>query len=98
MDAIRKAKSGPRFMECMTYRWKEHVGPGEDWDLGYRSEEEARSWKENDQVARLAGLLDEVTRKRVENEAAAELEEAFAFAENSDFPSDKDLYTDVFQP
>lgn len=98
VDAIRKAKSGPRFMECMTYRWKEHVGPGEDWDLGYRSEEEARSWKENDQVARLAGLLDEVTRKRVENEVAVELEEAFAFAENSDFPPDKDLYTHVFQP
>src|SRR6185503_20649585 len=24
--------SGPVFIECHTYRWKEHVGPGEDYD------------------------------------------------------------------
>ncbi|MCS7045871.1 MAG: thiamine pyrophosphate-dependent dehydrogenase E1 component subunit alpha, partial [Gemmataceae bacterium] len=26
---------GPRFLEVMTYRWTEHVGPGEDFHLGY---------------------------------------------------------------
>ncbi len=24
----------PAFLECLTYRWKEHVGPGEDYDAG----------------------------------------------------------------
>ena len=28
----------------MTYRWKEHVGPGEDWHLGYRERAEAEPW------------------------------------------------------
>lgn len=98
VEAIRELKSGPHFLECMTYRWKEHVGPGEDWHLGYRSKEEAKAWKEKDQVARLAGLLSDVTRKRVEKQLAAELKKAFEFADNSEFPSDKELFVHVFQP
>ena len=29
----------PAFLEVSVYRWKEHVGPGDDWDLGYRKRE-----------------------------------------------------------
>jgi TPP-dependent pyruvate/acetoin dehydrogenase alpha subunit len=36
-DLMRTGRSGPQFFECLTYRWKEHVGPNEDFDLGYRS-------------------------------------------------------------
>src|SRR2546430_936291 len=36
-----RAGEGPRFLEVMTYRWREHVGPGCDYHLGFRSEEEA---------------------------------------------------------
>ena len=35
---------GPWFFEVMTYRWREHVGPGDDYHLGYRTEDEARPW------------------------------------------------------
>src|SRR5262249_12706495 len=32
---IRRGE-GPAFVECRTYRWREHVGPNEDFDAGYR--------------------------------------------------------------
>jgi len=94
---IRGGESGPRFFECMTYRWKEHVGPGDDWHLGYRSKDEAEPWIETDQVKRLGDLLDPQVRQRIEDEVEAEIREAFDFAEQSPFPEYEDLYTDVFK-
>ena len=94
---IRSRRSGPRFFECMTYRWKEHVGPGDDWHLGYRSKHEAEPWIENDQVKRLGALLDSDVRRKIETEVEAEIREAFEFAEQSPFPEYEDLYTDVFK-
>src|SRR5207302_1333949 len=48
-----RAGGGPWFFEVMTYRWREHVGPGEDYHLGYRAEVEAAPWKANDAVRRM---------------------------------------------
>ena len=92
-----RAGEGPRFLEVMTYRWKEHVGPGDDYHLGFRAEEEARPWIENDQLLRVAELVKPAERERIEDEVAAEIKEAFAFAEASPFPEPEELYTDVFQ-
>jgi TPP-dependent pyruvate/acetoin dehydrogenase alpha subunit len=92
-----RAGDGPHFLEVMTYRWKEHVGPGEDYHLGFRGEEECRPWIENDQVSRLAALVTPAERERVEDEVEAEIKEAFAFAEASPFPEPEELLTDVFQ-
>src|SRR5258706_8131423 len=38
--ALRAGDGGPRFIECMTSRWVEHVGPGEDFGLGFRDRDE----------------------------------------------------------
>jgi pyruvate dehydrogenase E1 component alpha subunit len=40
-DMIELARSGngPQFLECETYRWREHCGPDFDDQLGYRSTE-----------------------------------------------------------
>ena len=37
---------GPQFIECMTYRWREHVGPMFDHELNrtYRSRSEVEEW------------------------------------------------------
>lgn len=96
VDEIRHG-GGPRFFECMTYRWKEHVGPGEDWHLGYRSREEAEPWIRNDPMKRLGEALDPDARRRIEVEVEAELREAMAFAEESPFPDAGELYTDVLK-
>ncbi|MFH1314588.1 MAG: thiamine pyrophosphate-dependent dehydrogenase E1 component subunit alpha [Candidatus Eisenbacteria bacterium] len=94
---IRSGASGPMFFECMTYRWREHVGPGEDWDLGYRGEDEAKQWIEGDQVDRLGAMLDPEARRRMEAEVETEIREAIEFAERSPFPDAEELYTDVFR-
>lgn len=98
-EAARKLRSGepgPFFFECLTYRLKEHVGPNEDFHLGFRSGEEAKSWIDNDPMRRLAAQIPSTERSKIEGEVEAEIREAFAFAENSPFPEPDELYTDVF--
>lgn len=97
VEEIRAGRSGPRFFECMTYRWKEHVGPNDDFDKGYRSVSEAEPWFANNQVKRLANFLEPQVRERIEGEVEAEIREAFEFAERSPFPPEEDLYTDMFE-
>lgn len=94
---IRKKGRGPFFFECMTYRWKEHVGPGEDFHLGYRSEEERRPWVKYDQVKQVAQCLNAKKRKEIEEDVEKEIRQAFRFAEESSFPDDSQLFTDVFK-
>jgi TPP-dependent pyruvate/acetoin dehydrogenase alpha subunit len=92
-----RAGRGPAFLEVMTYRWQEHVGPGRDYDLGYRAESEAQPWMENDQVLRIASLIDPNRRDRIQAEVEDEIGAAFAFAESSPFPEPMDLYAHVFK-
>ena len=93
---LRAGAPGPRFFECMTYRWKEHVGPADDFQAGYRSYEEARPWVEGDQVKRIGEMIAPEVHARIEKEIEAEIAEAFAFAEASPFPEPSELFTDVF--
>jgi len=95
-DALR-AGSGPYFLECATYRWKEHVGPGEDWQLGYRARQEAEPWLKSDQVPRLAAMLPAAAADRVRREVEAEIADAFLFAEKSPLPPPEELHTDLFR-
>ena len=90
-----RAGGGPEFIECHTYRWREHVGPKEDFETGYRSREEARKWIESDQMAKLAGMLDTALCKEIDAEIDERIDHALAFAEQSPFPSIEELETDV---
>jgi TPP-dependent pyruvate/acetoin dehydrogenase alpha subunit len=92
-----RAGEGPAFIEVMTYRWQEHVGPSRDYQLGYRTEEEARPWMENDQVRRVANLVDPETRGEMEAEVDDEIAAAFAFAEIGPYPEPSELYAHVFK-
>jgi pyruvate/2-oxoglutarate/acetoin dehydrogenase E1 component/TPP-dependent pyruvate/acetoin dehydrogenase alpha subunit len=95
--AIRSGQSGPAFFECMTYRWKEHVGPNDDFLLGYRTEAEAQPWKEKDAVRIVGRLLPSERRVQIEQEVEAEIQEALRFADASPFPDATELYTDTFK-
>lgn len=81
----------------MTYRWKEHVGPNEDFHLGYRTAAEAKPWIDNDPVKRLGEKLETQQRQQIETEVEARIKEAFAFAEESPFPDTSELYAHVFK-
>ena len=94
--ALVAGQPGPYFFECLTYRWKEHVGPGEDYHLGFRDKLEATPWIEGDEMRRVAALVAPDERARIEQEVEAEVAAAFAFAESSPFPPAEELYADVF--
>lgn len=96
-DDIRQRHPGPRFFECMTHRWREHVGPNEDFDAGYRLRKDTDKWIKNDPLKKLANLLDSTSRQQIEDKIEAEIKEAFRFAEVSAFPKPEELYTDVFK-
>lgn len=94
---LRSGQPGPFFFECLTYRLKEHVGPNDDFQLGYRSRKEAEPWIKTDPIKRLGDRLDPQRRREIETAAEAEIRDAFAFAERSPFPQAAELYTDVFE-
>ena len=94
--AAIRGGGGPRFLECLTYRWKEHVGPREDFEVGYRSRREAEPWLERDEVARVGARLEESVRAAIEAAVEAAIREAFVFAEASPVPEAAELHADVF--
>ena len=95
VESLRRG-AGPVFLECRTYRWREHVGPGEDYEAGYRSREELLEWQRNDQMVRLSGMLQDSQRAAMDEEIEARIRDAIAFAEASAFPPVSDLYDHVF--
>ena len=92
--ALRGSDAGPFFLECMTYRWKEHVGPGEDWNLGYRGAERSRAVDRATTRSRAwRGDSTGAARSRSRREVEAEIADAFAFAEASPVPGARERCT-----
>jgi len=87
---------GPQFIEATTYRWREHVGPGQDFHLGYRDQSACDAAQQRDAVRVLAEMLDPKERALIESAVELEVREAFEFAENSPFPTADELMTDIF--
>ena len=99
-SAVQRIRSGalegPVFIEYQAYRFREHVGPNEDFNQGYRDAEESKVWEARDQVARLAAMIDDDTRTRIDAEIAAEIDEAVQYAEDSPIPEIEELYDHVY--
>jgi 2-oxoisovalerate dehydrogenase E1 component len=93
VDSIR-AGNGPYFLECRTYRFRAHSMF--DAQL-YRTREEIELWKKRDPITcmRLAGgkspCCPPAELARIEADVDAEMEEAVAFAEASDWEPVEDL-------
>jgi pyruvate dehydrogenase E1 component alpha subunit len=95
VERIRRGE-GPAFVECRTYRWREHVGPNEDFDAGYRDRADLVPWLDDDQVAKVGATLAPARRAALDAEIEQEIAAAIAFAESSPFPAAEALYTNVF--
>jgi len=87
---------GPVFIECRTYRWREHVGPSEDYSQGYRARADLEPWIESDQMESLGARLRADRRAGIDADIEREIADAVAFAESSPFPDVKTTYTNVF--
>lgn len=95
-EKIRKG-SGPFFLECLTCRWKEHVGPGDDFSLGYRTRQDVDCWVKIDPLGKLKASLPAKARHAIESEIEEEIRDAFQFAEESPFPEGREAYANLFK-
>lgn len=89
VEQVRKTGS-PQFFEVTTYRYKEHVGPGDDHHEGYRSLEEFEDWKSNDPL-----IQDSELAAKLKTEIDREIDAAIEFAEESPWPTEEQLLMDV---
>lgn len=91
-DLLRGLRAGgpPQWLMINTYRYKEHVGPGDDFNAGYRPRAEMERWLAADPLTKWPDLVAEM-----EAEVKAEIDAAVAFAEASASPGLEDLLTDV---
>ena len=98
-DLIEKIRDGqgPQFLEVVASRWLEHVGPNEDFKLGYRSEDEVTPFREQDEIERLGSLLDQQIKADIDQEIENEINTAIQFAESSQFPQKEELLKYVYK-
>lgn len=80
----------PLFIEIKTFRYKEHVGINDDFQYGYRSQEEWAAWKVKDPL-----LSDQRLVNQFQNEIVREINDAVDFAEKSPWPTQENLLSDV---
>jgi len=87
---------GPAFLEAITYRWRGHVGPDENIDVGVRRKaSDIAAWKQRDPVKRLyegmkATYNYNLTRSlnEVEDDIKAKVLVAVEFARAAPYPKD----------
>ena len=58
--AAMRRGAGPHFLELVTYRWRGHVGPRDDEDVGVQRKDNLPAWRERDPISRLATALIEI--------------------------------------
>ncbi len=100
---IRDGK-GPLFIECETYRLREHVGPMYDHELGrtYRTKEEVEAWKKRCPVVRAEQRLlakkiaSSAQIEAWQAEARDEFAEVLAKAKASPWPDPATLFDNVY--
>lgn len=91
----------PFVLESMTYRYRAHSMA--DPDL-YRSKEEVEFWRQRDPIIAFprqlmaAGLLSEADWQAMQDEVAAEMDAAVAFADASPPPASAELFADILAP
>lgn len=103
-EAVRHARAGkgPYFIEAMTYRWRGHVGPKWDVDMGLRSEEEIESWVKRCPINKLKIFLlnkCDVTNKELEEIEECvmnEVGEAVKHARECPYPAPSTLPNNVY--
>lgn len=103
-EAICRARhgQGPSFIECRTYRLRDHHGSGSGVEAGYRTQAEVDGWAARCPIRGLeARLLGRgVPASDIASIAEAvdrEVEDAFAFARSSPFPDPQGLQAHLYR-
>ena len=98
--AVASKHNQPLFLHFECFRYLEHVGINEDYDAGYRDRREFVSWKDRDPLKLQRALVErrygEDAVVLLENEIDEQILRSISYAENSPFPPDRELLSDVF--
>jgi len=105
VDRCRKGM-GPAFIECLTYRFRGHVGPddniqGDHTDI--RPRHEIDSWLQKDPINRFEDyvlshrLMDKEELQQINRETEQEVAQAHLFSRQSSLPDEKELARYVFK-
>lgn len=103
-EMIQRARrgGGPAYLEAVTYRWRGHVGPREDTDVGVKRSQDLVLWKGRDPIGRLASALQLANALSVEQYIAMQADirqmvvAAWRQAEQDPFPPQAALLDWVF--
>lgn len=93
---------GPAFLEAVTYRWRGHVGPREDIDVGVSRSVDLVAWKARDPIRRLVdalkdeGSLNDAEFRRMNDAVIAEVSDAWTRAMDAGYPGNSALLNLVY--
>lgn len=95
-----RAGQGPVLLECRTYRWRGHVGPAWDLDVGVNRRNELEQWMAKDPIARMRDCLlglgfTEPELDQAVAEVRNEVEEAVTYARESPYPDSSECLEHV---
>jgi TPP-dependent pyruvate/acetoin dehydrogenase alpha subunit len=88
--ARARARVGPTFLECRTYRFFGHHTAERTMKLGYRTDDEIADWRERDPLEITGSKLDPAERLRIDDDVEALLDDALEFARRSPRPDPGD--------
>lgn len=102
--AVARARrgEGPSLLEFMTYRWRDHVGPLGDLEIGYRTKEEVEAWEKRCSILSLEtkltaeGALTEAEKNDLEAAIYEEIQASVAFARRSPFPAKEEIFEHIY--
>ena len=99
-DNIRSGK-GPEILECMTYRWRGHVGSSYDEDVGVKRKDELSIWRKEDPIKRerdrLLGVgVEKSSLDDIVSKVQFETEILIKNTLKSEFPQPKSLMENIF--
>ena len=106
LHAAERARGGggPTFLELVTYRWRGHVGPREDLDVGVKRSEELDLWKKRDPIRRLqeamiaANVITPEEVDAMDKHSTMRVKEAVRRARAAPYPSPHVVLDCVYRP
>jgi len=104
LEAVDRARhgGGPTFIEARTYRWRGHVGPSYDLDVGVARSDDLNEWKKNDPIQCTANWLRErgvgqAWFDQLQRALVDEIELSVVHAREAPYPREAELARDVFK-
>jgi acetoin:2,6-dichlorophenolindophenol oxidoreductase subunit alpha len=96
-----KSRNMPGFLRLKCYRYLEHSGINEDFDLGYRSRDDFNDWRQRDPVSLQRRKLIELSIAEdelagIEKNIDMKVRQSLELAKKADYPDKREAYKGVY--